>query len=319
MPSSRKHLFRPLSLPWWDFAPLFDWGDPALEDIGAAGFSLLPRLLEAPTLEHARTFLTVRFPSPSLSKALANEAMIIAPLAGEAAPTPPQRVTHGNWEHLQTEAPAALYGTRSHQSRHGGLRLQCRYYLHRQQPVVGWQLTITNTTRRPLRLESATLLRVGPTQKVRKHRRSDFIPSRFRLFKLQRAPKTQSAYYDLTERFGSLRFHALDAPAFSIEETEHPASLAGSWSLPEGCFPPAYGAVLKPESGSEVRLFAGAPSFPGRFQLQANTDPLAPGLTLRLLPAQEVIIAPNTSFSLPPTALVWLEPSTVTPSPRSPS
>ncbi len=307
MSSPRKHLFRPLALPWWDFVPLFDWGDPALEDIGAAGFSLLPRRLDAPTLEHARTFLTVRFPSPSLGKALTNEAMIIAPVPTETPPTPPQRATHGQWEHLQTETPAALYGTRSHQSRHGGLRLECHYRLHRQQPIVAWHLKVTNTTRRPLRLESAALLRVGPIQKVRKHRRSDFIPSRFRLFKLQRAPKTQSAYYDLTERFGSLRFHALDALAFHTEEAADPAALARDLPLPEGCTPPAYGALLQPEGGRGLVLLAGAAAFPSRFQLEVNADPLAPGLTLRLVPTEEVVIPPGEAFPLPPTALAWLE------------
>jgi len=307
MSSTRKHLFRPLSLPWWDFVPLFDWGDPALEDIGAAGFSLLPRRLDAPTLEHARTFLTVRFPSPSLSKALANEAMIIAPLPGKTAPAPPQRTTHGHWEHLQTETPAALYGTRSHQSRHSGLQLQCHYRLHRQQPIVAWHLNVTNTTRRPLRLESAVLLRVGPTQKVRKHRRSDFIPSRFRLFKLQRAPKTQSAYYDLTERFGSLRFHALDALAFQVEELANPVVMALDLPLPESCMPPAYGALLQPEGGRGLALLAGAAAFPSRFQLQVNADPLAPGLTLRLVPTEEVIIPPGKALHLPTTVLAWLE------------
>ncbi len=313
MSSSRKHLFRPLSLPWWDFVPLFDWGDPALEDLGAMGFSLLPRRVDAPTLEHARAFLTVRFPSASLGKALANEAMVVVPVAAEAPPAPPRHTTRGPWEHLQTETPAALHGTRSHQSRQGGLKLTCHYDLHREQPVVAWRLGITNTTPRPLRLESATLLRVGPAQKVRKHRRSDFIPSRFRLFKLQRAPKTQSAYYDLTERFGSLRFHALDALAFQAEEAANPAALASGLPLPEGCFPPAYAALLKPESGPALALLTGPAAFPGHFRLQVNADPLAPGLTLRLLPAEEVIIPPRAAFTLPPTALAWLE----TPLPRT--
>ncbi len=284
---SRKHRFSPITTPFWDFIFLIDWGDEDLNDTAALGFSLLPRQMEAPLLEHARSFVTVQFTAsgPKAARRVAtNERMRIVPHRDALSPEALKRRTRNAWEHGFIRLPATLWGMRSHSARSGGLDLRLHFAQHRQAPLLLWQLGIVNASPYPLKVDSITLLRVGPQRKVSKRGRSDFIPTRFRLFKLRRPPTTQSAYYNLTERFGSLRLHALDT--FPLTAWQ-PQSQMVQQALPSELahFPLAHTyAIGNRERGLGLLLGVGEPTFPATFEAQLNPDPLAPGLTLRLLP-----------------------------------
>ncbi len=284
---SRKHRFPPISTAFWDFVFLIDWGDEDLNDTAALGFSLLPRQMEAPLLEHARTFVTVQFTSrgPKAARRVAtNERMRVVPHREALPATALRRRSRSAWEHGFIRLPASLWGMRSHSARSGNLSLRFHFAQHRETPFLLWQLGILNASPYPLKVDSITLLRVGPQRKVSKRGRSDFIPTRFRLFKLRRPPTTQSAYYNLTERFGSLRLHALDT--FPLAAAEPPRAAAQRLIPPSlASFTLAHSFVIGNRTrGLGLLLGVGAFPFPATFEAQCNPDPLAPGLTLRLLP-----------------------------------
>ena len=302
MTSERKYHFDTIDTPLWAFAPLIDWGDPALDDHGAMGFSLLPREVDALTLENARTFVVARFLGLSPLARLLTGKLLIAP---QRTAEPPGFTTTSDEEQRRVEAevPAGFYSLRGAEQREGKAMLGIRYTLSLELPMIFWQLSITNHNRLPLRVENATLFRVGPPHAVNPRRRTDFHPARFRLFKLRRPPKAHSAYYDLTERFGSLRMHALDAPPLEVDAS--PNMLYAATTLPR--FAPEYAVMLRTQDRQHGMLLAVERSvYPGRFTFEANTDRFSPGFTLRWVPAS-LVIPPQESVTLPRVALYWLD------------
>ena len=301
MPSQRKHQFAATALPAWDFIPLVDWGDPALEDTGALGFSLLPRQAEMVLLESARTFFSVHARQGGVRRVLA-EKMFVVPRHTDAPPSF-FRQRRGEWTHIGIGTRATLYGLRSHNARSHALRLGAHYALSHEYALLYWQLGVANRTRQTLAIDTVTLLRVGPPRPVNRHRRTDFNPSRFRLFKLRRPPKTQSAYYDLTERFGSLRLHALDAPRVHVAPVSPEAA---QQALPLPDFAVSYALVMQTEDARGGALLAvDTRGHPGAFRYEANTDRFAPGLTLRWQP-EGLTIPARGGLALPKMALMWL-------------
>ncbi len=303
MASQRKFFFERTLLPAWEFAPLVDWGDPALDDTGALGFSLLPRRPEMAMLENARTFFSVRMPAPGLKRMVA-EKMFVVPRRTKFAP---HRFVErrGAWTHVRTATRASLYGLRSNTPRSNALGLSAHYMLSHESPAIVWQIGVLNRSGKRLRVDTVTLLRVGPPQRVSRHRRTDFNPARFRLFKLRRPPQAQSAYYDLTERFGSLRLHALEAPRLLALEV--PAGVAQA-AVPLPDFSVSYALVLRQADARGGMLLAvDAHHAPGTYRFEANTDRFAPGLTLRWQPEDFRLPAYGTA-KLPKIALVWLSP-----------
>ena len=308
MSSPRKHYFPTTSSTIWDLMPLLDHGDPALDDVAAVGFSLLPRVMDAPMLEHARAFLSVR--GARRSPFPFRETMRVVPRGGSQPDYRHNRLDA--WETIAITLPARLEGLRSHQPRGGKLTLSIHYHLHRTYPILVWELAAANQSSHPLALTRATLLRVGPEHQVSQHRRSDFIPTRFRLFRLRRPPKAQSAYYDLTERFGSLRLHPLDALPFTTHTPDPQRAARALPETPRG-FAPAQAwmlAVASPQRA--LLLMAGQAAFPAAWDFQVNPDPFAPGLTLRLTPsAPPPLLAPGSTLTLPPVLLAWLDHPTL--------
>jgi len=301
MPSQRKHQFAAVALPAWDFIPLVDWGDPALEDTGALGFSLLPRQAEMVLLESARTFFSVHARQGGVRRMLA-EKMFVVP-RGASAQLLFSRHRDGAWTHVSVGSPAALYGLRSNSVRRQGLTLGAHYALSHEHALLCWQLGVANRTRQTLAIDTVTLLRVGPPHPVNRHRRTDFNPSRFRLFKLRRPPKAQSAYYDLTERFGSLRLDALDTPRLRAAVVPPEAA---QQALPITDFTVSYALVMQTEDARGGALLAvDTRGHPGAFRYEANTDRFAPGLTLRWQP-EGLTIPARGGMALPKMALMWL-------------
>ena len=301
MLSKRKYRFDTIETPLWEFTPLIDWGDPALNDHGALGFSLLPRAVDTLMLENARTFVVARFLGLGFLARLLTGKLLVAP---RRAAAPPAMSVSSDAAQTQVtiETPAGFYGLRNAEQREGQAALALSFAVSQQAPMVCWQLTLTNHNRLPLRVENATLFRVGPPHAVRPHRRTDFHPARFRLFKLRRSPKAHSAYYDLTERFGSLRMHALEAPPLEVDASENMLSAAAT--MPQ--FAPEYAVMLRTQDGQHGMLLAvEKPVSPGKFAFEANTDRFSPGFTLRWTPAS-LIVPPRESVTLPRVALYWV-------------
>ena len=301
MPSERKYRFDTIDTPLWEFAPLVDWGDPALNDHGALGFSLLPRAVDTLMLENARTLLVARFRGLGFLARLLTGKMVVAPRRTAAPPA--FAVTRSAAQtQAEIEVPAGFYGLRNAEQREGQATLALSFAVSQQAPMVCWQLTLTNRNRLPLQVESVTLFRVGPPHPVRPHRRTDFHPARFRLFKLRRSPKAHSAYYDLTERFGSLRMHALEAPPLEVDASEN--MLYAAATMPQ--FAPEYAVMLHTQGRQQGMLLAvEKPVPPGRFAFEANTDRFSPGFTLRWTPAS-LIVPPGERVTLPKVALYWV-------------
>ncbi len=270
--------------------------------MGALGFSLLPRQMALPLLEKARFFLTLRGAQGGM---WSREPLALAPSRARGEEVRYTRSHESVWETAMLEAAAVLWGRRTHQARGGAFTLRVEYRLHREAPLLTWKMHITAAKpQQRLRVERLTLLRVGPPRPVRPRGRGDFFPTRFRLFKLRRSPQTQSAYYNLTQRFGSLRLHALDVLPFEVDEPSAEAweRLRAWWPA----FQPAHGVVLRGEGAEASLLLAVGPTpFAAQWSVQANTTPLAPGLTLHLQPQGEPVFL-NAEFRFPPMILAWL-------------
>ena len=307
--SNRHQIFAPLSTRFWDLHPLIDWGDEGLGDRPAMGFSLLPRHRQAPLLESARVFVNARFGAGArggLVRRMTREEMRIVPTAREKVKFTKRH--EGDWQTVTLASPATLYGMKSEVRRGGRFMLEMHYSMHSHLPLVRWQITVRNTGKTAVIIQSAALLRVGPLKPRKQHGRLDFLPTRFRLFSLKRSPKTQSAYYNITQRFGSLRLHPLDTPPL-----EYHLFAAGQAGLLESALPReaaishAATALLfgSTENHSALLFTLALPPQMGLSQT-LNTDPLAPGISLNL--STNFLLREGESLELPVITAFWLAP-----------
>jgi len=307
--NNRYQDFAPLSTRFWDLLPIVDWGDVGLEDRPAVGFSLLPRHRQAPLFEKSRGFVNARFAAGARSglvRRITGEEMRIVPIAREKVKFTANY--KDDWETALLTSPAALYGTKSEVRRGGLFTLEMRYFLHRHLPIVRWQMTVHNLGKTAVTIQKAMLFRVGPLKPHKQHGRLDFLPTRFRLFSLRRSPKTQSAYYNITQRFGSLRLHPLETPSlahhlFAADE----ARILGN-SLPREVAVSETTTILLLGSAENhsALLFAVDPPPEMEFIPKVNADSLAPGLSLSL--NANFLLREGESLELPAVTAFWLAP-----------
>jgi len=305
----RYQNFPPLSGRFWDLQPLIDWGDAGLEDRPAVGFSLLPRHRQAPLFENARAFVNARFAAGGcggLVRRMTREEMRIVPIAREKVKF--ATVSEGGWKIATLSSPAVLYGMKSEVRRGGRFTLEMRYSLHNRLPLVRWQITVQNTGKTAVTIQNAMLFRVGPLKPRKQHGRLDFLPTRFRLFSLKRSPKTQSAYYNITQRFGSLRLHPLDTPPLA-----HHLFVAGQAGALESSLPrevalshAAAALLFGSTENHSALLFALDASPAAELTPKVNADPLAPGLSLSL--NTNFLLREGESLELPAITAFWLAP-----------
>ncbi len=306
---NRYQTFAPLSTQFWDLRPLIDWGDAGLEDRPAVGFSLLPRHRQAPLFENARAFVNAHFAAGArggLVRRVTREEMRIVPIAREKVKF--TTGSEGDWEIATLSSPAVLYGTKSEVRRGGRFTLEMRYFLHRRFPIARWQITVRNIGETAVAIQNATLFRVGPLKPRRQHGRLDFLPTRFRLFSLKRSPKTQSAYYNITQRFGSLRLHPLDTPLLAHRLFAAGQAGALESSLPrEVALSAATTALLLGSAESHSALLFALDAPPAaELTPKVNADPLAPGLSLSL--NANFQLREGESLELPAITAFWLAP-----------
>ncbi len=288
--------------PHWELQILLDRGHLDLGEPALPLFSLLPRRHGFPQLEGVRLRLTVRH-RISHGKVLASliPSQIIWGRFEDA----------GEWQRglLFAEARLVLPSGKGRVS--GRLAWMIGFALHKTAPLLLWQSSLRNLADRPITLQRYAPLVVGPdTSNLPRKGLLDLFPARFHIFRLSAPPIKPSTYYNLTERFGSLRLSETTEALQSTTGTlsHWPPALQGALpeppAIPEAPYAtegPLTWQVLQ-ERGQAQALVALAPQ---RYQVRwwTQDNPYSPGLRLVYYPNES--LPPGELWQAPPTLLGW--------------
>lgn len=303
MNGSRWKPLGKLTNPFWEFHLLMDRGQPDLGDPSVPLFSLLPRKAHLPQIEGARLRLT-------LSHRTSHGKVLAALNPARLAWYRPSDAADG-WQRGVLAAQAFLMLPSGKGRVAGKILWLLSFALHQERPLLLWQSTVHNLSRRPVTLRRYAPLALGPdTHNLPRKGLLDLFPARFHLFRLFSRPVSPSAYYNLTERFGSLRFgesaRAFQSTALRLDAPAQP--LHAWWqAAPRPPTPPSWPAppltlqALRLPAERRALLLVTQNAHQAKWWVQDN--PLAPGIRLVFYP--EVALAPGEAWSGPPVLLAW--------------
>ncbi len=309
MTASRWQPLGKIANPFWELHFLMDRGQADLGDPAVPLFSLLPRQREVPQIEGARLRLTLSH-RQSHGKVLAT----LAPDQVEWRPLPDDQ----GWHRAQVQAVARMMIPSGKGLVSGRLEWSIFFALHAEQPWVVWQSLLHNPNPYPVTLQRYAPLAVGPGSEALSRRSlADLFPARFRFFRLRSRPIEASAFYNLTERFGSLRLSEEPLPLKALALDEEALEAGQQWArrlvaflegLALGDDPLLMG--LMGLAGGTSALLVTAPQV-DQIEWLPQTDPLSPGL--RVVYHPWLTLEPGATWAAPPLLLAWLHPQTVLP------
>jgi len=306
MTGSRWKPIGKLTNPFWEFQTLLDQGQPDLGDPSVPLFSLLPRMAHLPQIEGARLRLTLSH--------RASHGKVLATLNPERLAWYRVPTEENGWQRGLLAAQAHLMLPSGKGRVEGNLLWLLSFALHQKAPLLLWQSAVHNLSRLPVTLRRYAPLALGPdSHNLPRKGLLDLFPARFHIFRLLSRPISPSAYYNLTERFGSLRLsesaRPFQAASLTMETLAKP--LHAWWqAAPKPPTPPYWPSApltlqtLHIPAESRALLLITQNAHQAKWWVQDN--PFAPGLRLVFYP--EVTLAPGEAWQGPPVLLAWYDP-----------
>ncbi len=303
MSPSRWRLLGEQANPQWLLRLHLDPGQADLGDPGLPLFSLLPQHSEVPQIEGARLRVTVSHRQ--------SHGKVLATLLPERT-SGQEGAAEGDWLPAEIQGEARLMLPSGKGRVPGRLEWRIRFALHAQWPLLLWQSWLYNPNPFPLTVQRYAPLAVGPEQgRLARKGWADLFPARFRFFRLRGRPLQASTYYNLTERFGSLRLAPEPSPlqAATLSPAEEASLLVGIRDLapPQGNLlpsPPLFAGVLR-APGHKGALLLLSPQAKDMAWFP-QPDAYSPGLRLVFYPRS--VLPPQEEWAAPPTLLAWIRP-----------